>query len=168
MLPDENFRESYEKAETYNRRLDVHFANRFQVVACETGASQLAGVDRIFTTYKSGLRISVEYKCDFRAARTGNAFIETRQRWEDGRLVRGWGFTCLAQGIIYLVTGTEKIYFVDSLKMKKELPYYAKFFPESDWVLNKKPNGTNYAAMGLLVPLEILEKACLTTETLES
>jgi hypothetical protein len=166
-MADVNFKESYEKAEKYNIALDNYFSNRFTVIACETRATQSLGVDRFLVSNKTGLRLSVEYKVDFRAGRSGNAFIETRQRFEDGRLVPGWGFSTCAQLIAYFVVGRAAVYLLDTLKMKRELPHYSKFFPKTDWVVNLKQDGTNYAAKGILVPLEILEKACLSVENLE-
>ena len=165
LLVSQTFRDSYEKAEKYNSLLDHHFNDRYEVVNCETKAAQILGVDRLFIAHKSGRCFSVEYKVDFIARRTGNAFIETLQRFESGRLVRGWAYTTGAQIVCYFVA-PETIYVMDALKMKTELPHYAKFFPLSDWVVNRKPDGSNYAAQGILVPLEIFEKACLTKEEL--
>jgi hypothetical protein len=54
--------------------LDSEPAVEFEVRPA-TPQEQRRGIDRIFTHRQTGQRLAVEYKTDYKAARTGNAFI---------------------------------------------------------------------------------------------
>ena len=68
--------EQLAQGEGAEARLDRHFAGRC-IIQPATRAQQQVGIDRLFTHRQTGLTYTVEYKTDWTAGRTGNAFIET-------------------------------------------------------------------------------------------
>jgi len=56
--------------------LDQVFAADYEIRPA-TRAEQRRGIDRIFVHRQTGRRLAVEYKTDYKAAHTGNAFVET-------------------------------------------------------------------------------------------
>lgn len=74
------------------------------------------GIDRIFTSKKTRIAVSVEYKADFLMWATGNAFIETLSNSSTGRV--GWVKSMMAQILLYADVGTGIAYFVKSIDIK--------------------------------------------------
>ena len=69
---------------------------------------QRSGIDRILTK-PDGSKITVEYKVDAAAKRTGNIFFETISN--DVRNVPGWGWSSQADYFIFLIPEQEIIIF---------------------------------------------------------
>jgi len=73
--------------------LDQVFATGYEIRPA-TRAEQRRGIDRIFTRRKTGWRLAVEYKIDYKAAHTGNAFVETVSVDTAGKA--GWAYSSAA------------------------------------------------------------------------
>ena len=69
---------------------------------------QRSGIDRILTK-ADGTTLTVEYKVDAAAKRTGNIFFETVSN--DVRNIPGWGWSSQADYIIFLIPEQEIIVF---------------------------------------------------------
>ena len=69
---------------------------------------QRAGIDRVLTR-RDNSTITVEYKFDLAARRTGNLFFETMSN--DSRAVPGWGWSSQADYWIFLIPGQEILVF---------------------------------------------------------
>jgi hypothetical protein len=105
---------------------------------------QKAGIDRIVTR-PDGSNVTLEYKVDFTAKRTGNIFFETVSN--DKKEIPGWGWTSQADYWIFLIPKQELIIFKPG--NLRNLVWGLK---ES---LNKKivPN-TDYNTIGYPIPLK--------------
>jgi len=84
--------------------LDQVFAADYEVRPA-TRAEQRRGIDRIFTHRQTGRRLTVEYKTDYKAAHTGNAFVETVSVDTAGKA--GWAYSSAADYLIYYVPATK-------------------------------------------------------------
>jgi hypothetical protein len=138
-----DFSDSVTVGECYEDVLDKHFSHWYHIEKA-TRQQQSDGIDRIFID-RRGRRISVEYKTDLAAARTGRIAIEVASVEESGKL--GWAYTSLAQHLIEYVPGWRKIFIANMLDVKKSLP---------DWHEKYKslpvPN-TTYTTRIIPVPL---------------
>lgn len=100
------------------------------------------GIDRIFYVGKE--RLSVEYKIDLTAQRTGNAFVETEVANK-----AGWAYTSTAQVLVYFVP--PMIYLCPMLFLKGMVEQWSKQYKASPPIKNR-----GYVARGILVPLTAL------------
>ncbi len=128
--------------------LDDFFSRWFQIAEAGTD-DQRRGIDRYFTTRNHKRRFSVEYKTDERAARTGNAFIETISVDSSGKA--GWAYTSQADYLLYYVPETGLIYMMKMGLIREHLSSWKEEYP-----LRQIPN-QGYHTHGLLVPLIDLE-----------
>lgn len=143
-------------------RLDKHFGSRFSIRESNM-AEQKLGVDRWFT--KDGRSWAIEYKADFKAAQTGNAYIESVSvgRWQDGTLVvekLGWVHTSNANWLVYLVVGTGKIYIIRPFELRAAMWLWRERYPVVF------AENVTYTGEGILVPLAELAKVASVVETL--
>lgn len=69
---------------------------------------QKAGIDRVVTR-SDGSVITIEYKCDLAAKRTGNLFFETTSN--DKEAIPGWGWSSQADYWIVLIPDQEILVF---------------------------------------------------------
>ena len=91
--------------------------------------------------------MTVEYKTDYIASRSGNAFIETISVDTQQRL--GWAITALADWLIYYLPGTRTLYRVPLVNIRANLPRWIATYRSQ-----AIPND-GYATHGILVPLEV-------------
>lgn len=125
------------------KMLDKMFAKFFDVRRA-TASQQRQGIDRVMTGNEHRQVIHVEYKTDYAAASSGNAFIEVAC---DGK--PGWAHTTQADFIAYFVPG-KHAYIVRPATLRSHLAEWEGRF-EKRTVLNAA-----YTATGLLVPLPYL------------
>lgn len=123
--------------------LDKIFGKFFQVKRA-TATQQRQGIDRVMTGNEHKQTIHVEYKTDYAAASSGNAFVEVAC---DGK--PGWAHTSQADFIAYFVPG-KHAYIVRPATLRNHLAEWEVRF-EKRTVLNAA-----YTATGLLVPLPFL------------
>jgi hypothetical protein len=125
------------------KMLDGVFS-RFFNVRRATASQQRDGIDRVMVGKEHGQQITVEYKTDYTAASSGNAFVEIAF---DGR--PGWAHTSQADFIAYCVPG-KHTYIVRPQTLRTHLSEWEGRF-EKRTVLN-----AGYTATGLIVPLAYL------------
>ncbi|MEZ4614513.1 MAG: hypothetical protein R2867_03220 [Caldilineaceae bacterium] len=146
-------RKQLHKGEAAEAALDRHFADRFHVVAA-TRKQQRQGIDRIFTQRASGQIYTMEYKTDWTAARTGNAFVETISVDREG--IPGWVYTSHAEWLVYFVPANFTIYLIAFADLRARLPHWLATYKPSPPIPNR-----GYNTHGILVPLA--EFACIAS-----
>ncbi len=120
----------------------------FYVEEAKDMALQRKGID-YFVVSPTGVLMSVEIKTDFRAAETGNVFLETVSVEKYGIVDKlGWIYTSAAQVLVYYVTGLEEIYFVDMTAFKMKVADFKEWYREVE-IKNK-----TYVGRGLVMPLK--------------
>lgn len=125
--------------------LDDVFKDRFVIVPA-TRDEQRLGIDRHFTNRETGVSFTVEYKTDWTASRTENAFVETVS--VDSANKPGWAYSSQAYRLIYFVPGPPEIIYVMLMSIIREhLPRWIKTYPQ-----RRIPN-KGYFTHGVLVPL---------------
>lgn len=144
-----DFTEQLSKGEQAEKQLDEHFATWFTIHPV-TRAQQRMGIDRMYTHKRDGWTIPIEYKTDWTAGKTGNAFVETIS--VDTEKKPGWAYTSRADVLIYFIPKDLLAYWIRFVDLRKELPRWCADFP-----MRKIPN-KGYHTHGRLVPLDEFEK----------
>jgi hypothetical protein len=142
-----------EQAESF---LDGYFQRLFEIqkVSLER---QRTGVDRIFRHRGTGEVRSVEYKTDFKAHLTGNAFVELVSNDVSGK--QGWAYTCSANYLLYYIPGLGQLFAISPAELQELIPAWQKRYP-SVLIRNQ-----GYRTSGLRVPLpEFQSSAFMFTE----
>lgn len=142
------FQEQLAKGEESEDELDQLFGKWYCIQAA-TMEQQRAGIDRIFTRKDNGHVSKIEYKTDWTAGRTHNAFVETVS--VDTNNKPGWAHSSQADYLIYFVPGDCLIYIIAFANLRKRLPYWQKFPTRT--IENK-----GYKTLGILVPLAEFER----------
>jgi hypothetical protein len=145
------FTAQLDKGQAHEAVLDKFYARQYVIQEVNRDLQRM-GIDRIFQHKRTALRLSVEYKADERAAKTGNVFVETVS--VDTVDKKGWALTSLAQVLVYYVPPTNTIYQVGMLKIKRALEAWKGLYQT-----RTIPN-IGYNTIGLLVPLQVFEKHC--------
>ena len=143
------FDEQLEQGEQGEAFLDRYFARWFHISHATPG-EQRQGIDRWFYALRRPRSFAVEYKTDWTAGRTGNAFIETVS--VDTRDRAGWAYTSAADRLLYYLPGRAAIYVLTLTALRYRLPFWTQQYP-----LREIPND-GYHTHGLLVPLAELER----------
>ncbi len=158
------FWDSYRQGQEWAEYLDSHFrSRRWRVEPVSDWMEKAFGIDRHFYWKGSGLLadacISVEYKCDKRAADTGRLALEVNGSNRDGR--RGWFITSRAQ-ILVTVTplvkdpaGRTVLYWFDLAALK--LAAIRDGWAERYGVRQTK--NRDYVTENVCVPVGVIEKA---------
>ncbi len=141
-----DFKRQLAKGESGEQFLDEFFESQFDVL--ETPHLRAVGVDREFRRKPDGRTFEVEYKTDFTAGDTGNAFIETISVDTENKL--GWVCTSRAAWILYFVPGRDELYLVRLSALRAELPRFIETLSA-----RQIPN-SGYHTHGLLLPLKKL------------
>jgi hypothetical protein len=115
-----------------------------------TRAEQRHGIDRIFTRRQTGQRLAVEYKTDYKASETGNAFVETVSVDAAGKA--SWAYSSEADYLIYYVPGDGLIYVLALEILRRELPRWIEEYPL------RAAQNEGYTTHGVLVPLHKFEE----------
>jgi hypothetical protein len=153
-----DFATQLSKGEAAERLLDAHFATWFAITPASAD-EQRRGMDRWWTGRKTGQRFAVEYKTDYRAAQTGNVFIETVS--VDGAKP-GWAFTSQARWLIYFTPGFggEQVYMVVLEDLRTKLREWRERWPE------KTVQNQGYTSRGVIVPLREMERVAFQVVSL--
>jgi hypothetical protein len=130
--------------------LDRRFATDYEVKPA-TRHEQRRGVDRTFIHRRTGQRFRVEYKTDYKAVETGNAFVETVSVDTAGKA--GWAYSSEADYLIYFIPGDGLIYIIALEVLRRELPRWVREYPL------RTAQNEGYATHGLLVPLDEFERS---------
>lgn len=148
------------RGEEAERQLDQHFADRFLITPA-TREEQRQGIDRIFTKRSSSQRYTIEYKTDWTAGRTGNAFLETVS--VDTMNVLGWVYTSLAQWLIYYVPARRRLFIVRLSTLRAHIDSWIEHYGPEKAIPND-----GYFTRGIPVPLGELEKCCQKIEVIKA
>jgi hypothetical protein len=96
--------------------LDLFFADKF-LIAEATQAQERQGIDRLFLDRANNDVCTVQYKCDWKAGKTGNAFVETVSVDRQGK--KGWAYTSQADRLIYYIPSDLLIYVIAFATLRK-------------------------------------------------
>jgi hypothetical protein len=139
------------KGQQAELELDQYFARFYEIDRHATREEQRKGIDRVF--HGSTGSFFVEYKTDFKAHQTGNAFIETLS--VDRANISGWAHSCKSDFLAYYIPGLKLIYWLDVPAIKTRIllwqAKYRKAFAQNN----------NYKTGGVLVPLFELDAIAL-------
>lgn len=147
-----SFDEQLSKGKRGEEEIDKFFEPYFTILPVTLETEKKEGYDRIFK-YPGGAEYKVEYKTDYQANGTGNAFIETVSM--DIYDKKGWAYTSKADYIIYYIVGSGRLCVIPMQTIKKHLPTWKQTYPE----VQVKNKGFN--AYGLLIPLTEIAKHCV-------
>jgi hypothetical protein len=142
-----HFSDRLKRGETVERDLDEHFAQAYGIRRA-TMREQRTGIDRVFTDGE-GAVFKVEYKADWRAAETGNVFVETVS--VDTQRVDGWAYTSRADWLVYAFPQERRYFLVRLGELREKLPEWLRTFPRG------KARNATYHTHGVLVPLAEFE-----------
>lgn len=152
-----DFDRQLSKGEAAERLLDDYFGAIFEIERVSR-SDQRRGIDRIFTRRDDGSRETVEYKTDWWAERSGNAFVETVS--VDIESKPGWVHTCQADRLFYYVPGYELVYVFRPSDLRSHITTWQRVFP------TRKAQNDGYATHGVLVPLSEFERCALEVVSL--
>lgn len=144
-----DFQTQLSKGESIEKELDRFFSDGF-LIAKATQEQQRQGIDRLFLDRRTGQLLRVEYKADWKASRTGNAFVETISVDTTGK--KGWALTTTADKVFYLLVDLRTLYVLDPQKVRERLPNWMRRFP------TKQAANRTYSTHGVVVPLDEFEK----------
>ena len=153
-----DFGESLSRGEGGEDLLDSFFSKWYDIKPA-TREEQRQGIDRHFTRLDTGDHSLVEYKTDWKASETGNAFIETVS--VDTADKAGWAHTSKADWLVYFLPNSKVIYIAPFGKLREALPEWLATYPVRP-AINR-----GYNTHGVLVPLAEFEKCTVRTYRLE-
>lgn len=131
------------------RQLDEAFSRDY-VIQEATVAEQRRGIDRIFVGKRDDRRLKVEYKTDFVAHKTGNAFIETISVDTAGK--RGWAYSSDADYLIYFIFEDLLVYIMPMTVVRERLALWLQRYRK------KTVQNDGYQTHGVIVPLTEFER----------
>ena len=144
-----DFDEQKAKGNAGEQFLDRWFGAEYDIRPA-TRHGQRRGIDRVFSHRQTGRRLAVEYKTDYKAAQTGNAFVETVSVDTAGK--PGWAHSSKADYLVYYVPGDGLIYVLALETLRRQLPRWVR-----QYSLRSAQN-EGYATHGVLVPLAEFER----------
>lgn len=150
--------EQLARGESAEERLDKHFSDRFAITPA-TRDQQRHGIDRVFRHRETGAYYHIEYKTDWTAASTGNAFVETVS--VDAQNKPGWAYASEADWLIYYVPGRRTIYIMSFPTLREQLPRWLATCRDAPPIPNE-----GYNTLGILVPLTEFARHCQKIEQL--
>lgn len=116
-----SFAKKLAEGEAVERQLDDIFAQDY-IVRPATREQQRQGIDRLMAD-RDGNQFALEYKADWRAAETGNAFIETISVDTTGK--PGWARTSMADWLVYAIPPRGIAYGVRMERIRVMVPTWA-------------------------------------------
>ena len=148
-----DFSGSLEKGVNWEFYVDGVLASHGFDIAVVTRADQRNGIDRRIS--KDSGMWEIEIKTDFKAAETGNAFIEVVSVDTAGK--DGWAYTSTADCIGYMVPHLGEIYMIKPSALRRILPQWESRYP------TRAAQNNGYKTHGACVPLPELKKLAYTT-----
>lgn len=136
------FKTQKRKGAEIEQELDAYFGQSYDLRRA-TPEQQRQGIDRVFV--HDGSQVTVEYKADWTAHTSNNAFIEVQVGDKPG-----WALTCQAQAILYYVPQRKTGYWLLPPELRAQLRGPWRNFPR------KTVHNCNFVAVGILVPLAML------------
>ena len=89
----------------------------FEVIEVPMAVELWCGFDRVIVSRRTGLRLTVEIKTDFKCVETGRVFAETRFADKPG-----WAVTSLAQVLLLHLPDWSQVLWVDMPSFKMAVP----------------------------------------------
>lgn len=137
--------------------LDRHYGRWFKITPASQ-TEQREGIDRHYTSRENGEHHAVEYKTDWTAGWTNNAFVETVSVDTTGK--RGWAYTSKAEWLLYFVPPLGIVYMLKMAAIRVQVDVWAKQYRTQN-IPNK-----GYQTKGLIVPLHEFEKYAFQVVTI--
>lgn len=151
-----DFDRQYAAGKRGEDRIDALLRPRGQLERASL-ADERRGIDRFFTD-DVGHRYSLEYKTDYVAQRTHNAFLETVSVDTAGKA--GWVYTCEADFLLYYVPADEVLYWL----RPEDVRHFVGHLTNRQRLVSV-PN-RDYHTQGFVVPLRCLERLAVRTDSL--
>ena len=146
-----DFKTQLNKGKSGEKILDNKFSDRFIIKEASLDEEKKKGYDRIFISKNNSETVLlIEYKTDYLAHKTGNAFIETISMDSYNR--KGWAYTSQADYLFYFVVKDLLLYIIRMNKVKELVSEWIKEYPV------RKSVNNGYNTHGVLVPLCEFEK----------
>jgi hypothetical protein len=139
------------KGEIAEQMLDTYFLPHYRIQYA-TMAQQREGIDRIFHPRTGAASFTLQYKADWTASRTGDAFVETVS--VDSCRIPGWVYTSTATWLVYYLPVDSYAY---ALRMATVRAAVSRW--RHQYRTRRIPNH-RYHTVGILVPLGEFEQLC--------
>lgn len=133
--------------------LDDSFAADW-IITLATDAEQRRGVDRHFIHRATGEALTIEYKTDYVAGRTRNAFLEIIS--VDVADKPGWVYSCTADYLFYYVPADGVVYVLRPARVRHFVDHL------SHWRRPVPVSNRGYRTWGYVVPLRVLERLAVS------
>lgn len=137
------------KGSQAERQLDEHFSKQFDMHPVSR-EQQRHGIDRCLVDRQTGRAWLAEYKADWTASKTGNAFVETVSVSTQNK--PGWAYTSMADYLMYFLPDDLLVYVFTLKKIQARLKKWLELYPQREI-----PND-GYKTVGVLVPLHEFER----------
>lgn len=144
-----DFQKQLTAGEAHEDRLDQYFG-RWYFILKVPREMQRYGIDRVFVRKTNIIPVTVEYKADSAATKSGNAFIETVS--VDKADKPGWAYTSRASQLVYYLPGYDVAYVIEFQALRDQLESWRARYREQS-IPNK-----GYNTRGILVPLQALQQ----------
>lgn len=138
--------------------LDRHYGRWFEIKPA-TDAEQREGVDRHYTDKESGEHFAIEYKTDWTAGWSNNAFVETVSVDTTGK--QGWAYTSKADWLIYYIPPLGLAYMFRMAVIRAWVDDW-----KAKYRTQRIPN-KGYQTHGVIVPLHEFEKHSFEVVTID-
>jgi hypothetical protein len=152
------FHEQLSAGEQQEQELDKFFVRWYDIQRAALD-QQRCGIDRIFTRRDNGYVFKIEYKADWTASKTGNAFVETVS--VDTTHTPGWVYSSQADYLIYYLPKDMRAYILAFEQLRARLPQWEKF------PIRSIPN-KGYSTVGVLVPLGEFERIAIRVVSVDN
>jgi hypothetical protein len=147
-----DFNEQNSKGQAAERFIDSCFADKF-IIREATRYEQLnQGIDRHYTNRERGNKFTVEYKTDWKAWDTHNAYIETTS--VDYKGSPGWAVKTQSHRVFYYLPQAELLYVLRTPVIRSMLAQWERLYP------TVPAHNRGYKTWGILVPIEDIEANC--------
>lgn len=137
--------------------LDRYFSKWYTITPVSLDQELTKGIDRIFDGANG--RRTIEYKADFKSAKTGNAYLEYEVNSDNGKSKLGWVEGSLADYVIYAIISEQtitQIYVLEPKILRDNLPNWKEQYRIV------KCHNKGYHSVGVIVPLRQIREVALT------
>lgn len=125
-----------------------------KIVAAKSIAIQRMGIDR-FAQDKVGNWFALEYKADFKAAKTEKFFLELEIVPDQGNVKPGWVKKLNSLVLVICVPTMGRTFFFESLRVKHAVNFWCQ--QQTFRQFGVQNNG--YSGLGIAVPIQVLQEA---------
>lgn len=126
------------------KELDEFFSQWYNIQPVDR-EMQRQGIDRIFTRHDNDHVFKVEYKTDWKATKTQNAFVELISVDSIGK--PGWAYSSQADYLLYYLPEDILVYVIAFGNLRNCLPAWVDKYPE------RTIRNAGYNTVGVLTPL---------------